>query len=208
MLSQTPLAWGRLPGESSQAFAAFVIYRDLGPHRSLDKAYKVRKPDAAKFSGIWSDWQAEHRWLERAQAYDDHCDAEKRKVRERRLRELEERRIDFEIRGQELLEKWVDDLDGELRASLTEGYTETEEKLERDQTGEMVPTKRTTKVKFPALGAFARALKERNETFRIAVEGPRTKDKPAAAAPTTGSAGGGEFEWVKPAPPSKKDNES
>ena len=199
-------AWERQPGESGPAFAAFVVYRDLGPYRSLDKAYKTQKPDADKFSGQWSLWSAEHKWLERALAYDSYCDAERRKVLEQKLRDLEARRVEFEFENQDALERWVRDLDGELRAAIDEGYTETEEELERGpagengEPGELRIVKRSVKIKFPALGAVARVLKERNETARQAIEGPRKNPAPEADAGKNASGTGGAYVWVKPKP--------
>ncbi len=195
------LAWERQDGESSQAFAAFVLYRDLGPHRSLLKAYQRHKPDAELLAGLWSEWSARWRWLDRALAYDDHCDAQRRKVREKRLVELEARRVDFEIESQTALEKWVAELDGELRASLTEGYTEVEEELAKDKTGELKPVKRKTKIKFPSQSGWARLFLARHETLRLAVEGPRTKQDMTKATDEPGKSGGGHggaFVWIKP----------
>lgn len=78
----------RLPDEGSRAFAAFCVYRDLGPARSLDKAYRKHSQDTGsaatgtRASGRWEQWAQDHQWRERAAAYD----AE----RERRQREQAE----------------------------------------------------------------------------------------------------------------------
>lgn len=202
MATKNDETWERQESESAPAFAAFVHYRDLGPKRSLLKAYQQHKPDAEMLSGIWSEWSAKWRWLERALAYDDHLDVLRRKARENRLLELEARRIDFEIATQAANEQWVTDLDSEIRGALTEGYTDVEEELIKDaETGEMKVIRRKTKRKFPPLGSAARLLDTRNESFRIAVEGPRTKDAPTSATPggASGLPGGpATFIWVKP----------
>lgn len=191
--------WDRREGESTPAYEAFCAYRDAGRERTLLGAYRERKPDAKQLCGQWSDWSRDWDWLERARSYDAHLDSIRREVRERRLRELEERRADFEIAIQAANEQWVTDLDGEIRAAISEGYLEIEEDLEKVG-DDLTVVKRTTHKKYPALSAVARLLKERHESLRVAVEGPRLKDKPSTAADpaATDSKGGAAFVWVKP----------
>ena len=80
--SSTQPSWERLPNETPRAYHAFCIFRDLGPDRSQDKAYardcdeRGRKP--AKAPGSWSKWSIKYKWVERAEAYDDWLDEEKR----------------------------------------------------------------------------------------------------------------------------------
>jgi len=107
----------RQEGESRQAFQAFVAYRDLGPRRTKDDAYREyasRNPRVAPedngpsrarhASGRWGEWAARWRWPERAVAWDDHLDAEARSAEEavvrRHAEELAEQRR--AQRGQEL----------------------------------------------------------------------------------------------------------
>lgn len=62
--------WERQPGEGDAAFAAFVVYRDSGPSRSLaDTATKVGrvKNTVGNHSRRWA-------WPARAAAYDAHLD--------------------------------------------------------------------------------------------------------------------------------------
>src|SRR5690349_9354557 len=87
--------WERQWGESSRAYAAFCIYRDLGRKRSLDKAFQSycaeqQKPLTAdgRAPGQWALWSAKNSWPARAAAYDDHLDRENREARESRSREL------------------------------------------------------------------------------------------------------------------------
>jgi hypothetical protein len=58
------------PKESSKAFSAFKIYRDLGPERSLVKACKSYYGSAANLAQI-KVWSSRHDWVTRARAYDD-----------------------------------------------------------------------------------------------------------------------------------------
>lgn len=58
--------WERQPGESRQAYANFVIYRDIGPSRSLAKAAS----ETGKNRTTLSDQSAKYRWQDRVDAYD------------------------------------------------------------------------------------------------------------------------------------------
>jgi hypothetical protein len=88
-------SWERLAGESSLAFAAFCIFRDYGPERSIRKA-AVRYADSLEFDGrgggdteqrqgsepsnsgqtvekryrVWRNWCTQFRWRERAADFD------------------------------------------------------------------------------------------------------------------------------------------
>ncbi len=83
--------WERLPNESSKAYQAFCIYRDLGAERSLDKVAQNRgKPG----SRSWLDsWSTKYHWVERARAYDDYLEREKRKEQEKAILEMVDRHI-------------------------------------------------------------------------------------------------------------------
>jgi hypothetical protein len=73
--------WDQLPGESRQAYAAFLVYRDLPSNvRTADLAYWTAKgrPENVKAGkragGQWTKWPAPDRynWLDRAKAYDQY----------------------------------------------------------------------------------------------------------------------------------------
>jgi hypothetical protein len=79
-----PELWERLAdkNESSRAFAAFCIYRDLTPkERSIDKAYIVylmqnnkgtnKEQIRNKAPGAWNDWSTKYDWVNRAKTFDD-----------------------------------------------------------------------------------------------------------------------------------------
>jgi hypothetical protein len=90
--------WERWPGESDAAFSAFVLFRDLGPQRSLDGAstlYHARNQPAPlpppgttknkKCSGQIRSWAKRWDWRARAAAWDAEQD---RLVRQAQLQEI------------------------------------------------------------------------------------------------------------------------
>jgi len=70
--------WEQLSGEPDAAYTRFLIYRNLGPARSLDAAYRAfvgssatkRAKTQAKANGQWTKDSAQWNWDERARAWD------------------------------------------------------------------------------------------------------------------------------------------
>jgi hypothetical protein len=91
----------RLPGESPKAYAAFCLYRDLGPGRSLDAASRVyhhpklpsgngtaRRPRA---SGRIRQWAERWDWSARASAWDEELAQVQRTEQIAAVKEMAER---------------------------------------------------------------------------------------------------------------------
>jgi len=192
-----PLPYEQQPGESARAFRAFQIYRDLGPDRSLDKAYadytaNESATELPRSPGQWNRWSAAHNWVERALEYDAHLDAQKRKRRERRMLELEDRRFECEIRNQEELERIVDQLNGLIEKSaacpVADVVQVTDETVEDISLARTTRTKKKTTVKALKASGLARLVQERNDTARQTVVGVRepVKEKKNAQASSGG----------------------
>jgi hypothetical protein len=198
--------WERRPGESARAYAAFCVYRDLGPGRSLNLAYgEWRRAqgcagDAAKAAGYWAEWSSGFEWVARAEAYDGHLEALKRAAREDALRRLEERRLDFELRNQERLEARVEKaeliLDKADRAPITDL---TQDKTEPDAAGKIQTIR--VKVKGISFAGYARLMKAIDDAARQAIVGVRPGADAGADEPAAGPGMRGEFVWVKPPDP-------
>lgn len=69
--------WDRLLEETESAYRNFLFYRNLGPGRTLHKAYlaHMEASDKAthgdtKVSGQWKDQSRDHAWVDRADAWD------------------------------------------------------------------------------------------------------------------------------------------
>lgn len=81
--------WEKMEGESDKFYRKFLIYRDLGPDRSLQKAFIKSHEGGKKVrgSGSWTKLGRKWRWAERCAAWDRHR-AEVQGVMERTDREL------------------------------------------------------------------------------------------------------------------------
>lgn len=147
-----PLPFDQQPRETAKAYAAFVIYRDLGSERSLQEtAQKL-----AKNLTTIKQWSALHNWVDRARSYDAALDARARaatenEVIERRRRMLEKHARQADELGQAaqmILDEFKDrvgirggmkGIDRDTLVKLVLGLpkmTETAQKLERLAEGE------------------------------------------------------------------------
>lgn len=72
MTEPTKQPWEPLEGEPNAAYVRFLMYRNLGPARSVDAAYTVSKGNKrrARAPGAWREDSVKFRWVERAQAWD------------------------------------------------------------------------------------------------------------------------------------------
>jgi hypothetical protein len=71
----TPQPWDRLPGEPAAAYARFLVYRNLGPARTLERAYAAYAgvPEGTErplVPGRWRKDSAAWRWVERSREWD------------------------------------------------------------------------------------------------------------------------------------------
>lgn len=65
---------GRIKGETSKAFHAFTLYREMGPSRTAERVATelgVTRQNVAR-------WQAANDWIERAAEWDDYADLKER----------------------------------------------------------------------------------------------------------------------------------
>ena len=64
--------WDRLPEESSKAFEAFKVFRDLGLKRNQMKVNEILRGKEGR--GAMGVWAMKFKWAARANAYDRHLD--------------------------------------------------------------------------------------------------------------------------------------
>lgn len=58
--------WDRQPGESSKAYEAFCVYRDLGANRSLQRVAS----ELSKSAALMKRWASQWGWVSRAEDWD------------------------------------------------------------------------------------------------------------------------------------------
>jgi hypothetical protein len=94
-MSDTAAApWEQQPGESTRAFGAFCVYRDLGPMRSLRAAaVAFYGRETRSVERQFDTWSSAFRWVERAGAWDRHLDAAARLAQVEARREMVERHV-------------------------------------------------------------------------------------------------------------------
>ncbi len=85
----TPDPWERQKGESRKAFAAFVVYRDMGESRSTEKVGK----EGGKSWGLIQRWCTRWHWVDRCASYDDYFDRQQRNAREQEIIEMNRRHV-------------------------------------------------------------------------------------------------------------------
>ena len=75
-------SWERLPGEKSEAFAAFCVFRDFGLERNIRKAVESVEKDEliqGRRYRVWRNWASKFRWQERAADFDRYNEKLKQK---------------------------------------------------------------------------------------------------------------------------------
>ena len=100
--------WERLQGESTKAYAHFVLYRDMGPERSLRKL----AADARTRSKLrqLQHWSSRWNWVERCQNYDDYLDQQARVEQEKERRDMMRRHAKIAVLGQNVVVKGIEKL--------------------------------------------------------------------------------------------------
>ena len=132
-------SWERLTGEGSNAFAAFCVFRDFGPERSIRKAvdaYEMDESKQAKRYRVWRNWCGQYHWRERAADYDRRID----KLKQEELRKTIEAQGEMHraVTGKmlEVVNKKLDLMDpAELSQGNVTEWVQTAIKAEREAAG-------------------------------------------------------------------------
>lgn len=106
---RTPAEGERLPGETTQAFEAFSIYRDMGAGRTSAKVGKQLGKSATLMEG----WSVRWNWVARAESWDAYVDREKRQQNLQAILDMNERHIRLALMVQNKLVAGLQSLQGE-----------------------------------------------------------------------------------------------
>lgn len=85
--------WERQKNETSKAFEAFILYRDMGVSRTQEKVSK----ELAKSRDIIWRWCSTYDWVERAAAYDGYIDSMDLQEREKEHRAMLKRHVQLSL---------------------------------------------------------------------------------------------------------------
>ena len=132
-------SWERIKGESSGAFAAFCVFRDLGLERNIRKAVDSVEKDGGRREGryrVWRNWSTQFRWRERAADFDRYIE----KLKQGEVRKTIEAQGEMhrQVTGK-MLDVVKQKLDTMNPAELSQGtvtdWVQTAIKAEREATG-------------------------------------------------------------------------
>jgi len=145
-LTEGKAVWDRQEGESSRAYRAFCWYRDLGADRSIHKAYqkfirargRIKEDQNIRVSAKWKEWATKYKWVERAEAYDDYIEREKRKQNEEAIFEMYKRQAETAVSLQRKLKERLENLKPEeLSPNDLIRWFEISTRIERESRGEL-----------------------------------------------------------------------
>jgi len=132
-------SWERINGETSKAYDAFCVYRDLGAERTIRMAVEAKEKDKTKQEGryrTWRNYSMQFRWRERAADYDKYLE----KLKQTELRKTIELQGEKhrEVTGKmlDVVYKKLDTMNPEelTQNNVTE-WVQTAIKTERDAAG-------------------------------------------------------------------------
>lgn len=82
-------AWERHNHETSRSFEAFIVYRDMGPRRSLRKVAAAMRKNVMRIN----EWSSKNGWVERTLAWDDYQDKIRREGQIEAIKTMNQRHI-------------------------------------------------------------------------------------------------------------------
>lgn len=87
-------SWARQKGESEEAYASFLAYRDQGDERSLDAVKRSLGDGGAKSASLLARWSSRHDWVERCRLWDVHLQEQRDEEVRKRVRKFQRARLD------------------------------------------------------------------------------------------------------------------
>lgn len=135
-----PKPWEQQLNESSRAYAAFRIYRDMGPKRSIRQVAKTMDRHRTNME----EWSSKHAWVQRVIDYEAEQDRQRRKEQRRQLNAMSHRHATMAAAWQDKALKRLKNLDPSelkpaeaLRAFMV--AVKIEEKARQIPTRDIIP---------------------------------------------------------------------
>lgn len=129
-----PEPWERQKGETSRAYEAFTVYRDMGAGRSQAKTSQK----LGKNSRTIADWSTKYEWVKRVAAWDAEQDRIARQAQIDEIKKMRKRHADLAtamlVKAARALSKLPED---EIKATDVSRMVETASKLERISRGDV-----------------------------------------------------------------------
>lgn len=129
--------WERLKNETSKAYEAFCVYRDLGTERSITKTSQTLDKNRTTVG----EWSTKYDWVKRAAAWDDEQDRIAREIAQKEqakaIREMRKKHANLAsamlLKATKALSKIPDD---EIKAGDVTRMVDIASKLERISRGD------------------------------------------------------------------------
>ncbi len=169
--------WERLTGESSKAFEAFCMYRDMGTQRTIVKLRDIylQKYGKKVSNRTLEAWSVKYHWVARARAYDDHIEELKREAHEKAIIEMTERQAAIAKKFQTVLIERLQTLNpDELTPTDMSRWFDIAARIERLNRGE--PTEINTQHIKGGEDIFER-LSRYNQVFKTSHTGGDSTDQ-------------------------------
>ena len=108
--NRTDLPWERQNGESAQAFAAFLVYLNLGAERS----HRTVSKQCGKNISLIGRWSRAYGWVERCRAWDNYLQREAKKAAVAEIRKMNQRHISMAQQIQDAVLQALIDLGSDI----------------------------------------------------------------------------------------------
>lgn len=95
--------WDQQPKESSRAFNAFTIYRDMGLKRSCNAVAQELKLNHSSVLEL----SKRHKWQDRVRAFDAYVDKEIQQQQVQAIKIMKQRQIELALKAQEAADKGI-----------------------------------------------------------------------------------------------------
>lgn len=129
-----PEPWERQKGETSRAYEAFTVYRDMGPDRSINKTAQKLSKNRTTIA----EWSARNDWVKRAADWDAEQDRVARQAQTDEIKKMRKRHADLAtamlVKAAKALQRIPED---DIKAGDVSRMVDIASKLERISRGDV-----------------------------------------------------------------------